>query len=124
MDPHPTALIIDADPAVQETLILVLKEAGYAVAGFESGEAALAALQAGILAAILVTEVRLPSLAGWQLARAVRRLRPDLPILYIPAVTGDRPQSVMRSFVLPAPFRFRAFGMAARLIEGSPATYH
>jgi CheY-like chemotaxis protein len=71
-----------------------LKEAGYAVTGFESGEAALAALRAGIPANILVTEVRLPGLNGWQLARAVRRLRPDLPILYIPAVTGGRSQGV------------------------------
>lgn len=124
MVPHPTALIIEADPAVQETLILVLKEAGYAVAGFESGEAALAALQAGIPAAILVTEVRLPGLDGWQLARAVRRLRPNLPILYIPALTGGCPQGVTRSFVLPKPFRSRAFQLAVRLIAGPPVTYH
>ncbi|MBD2749180.1 response regulator [Microvirga sp. BT688] len=121
---HPTALIIEADPVVQETLILVLKEAGYSVAGFESGEAALAALRAGIPANILVTEVRLPGLDGWQLARAVRRLRPDLPILYIPAVSGGRPQGVTRSFVLPKPFRSRAFELAVRLLASPPVTYH
>jgi DNA-binding response OmpR family regulator len=124
MFPAPTVLLIEADPAVRDTLALVLKDAGYAVVGFETGEAALAAVQGGIAASILVTEVCLPGLDGWDLARAVRRLRPVLPILYIPARDEGHSQRVSQSFVLPKPFRLRALAMAVRLLVSPPETYH
>jgi DNA-binding response OmpR family regulator len=124
MIPTFSALIVEADPAVRATLTLVLQEAGHTVVGFDSGEAALAALKAGVPASILVTEVRLPGLDGWALARAIRHLRPGLPILYIPARDEGRSQRVPRSFVLPKPFRPRALATAVRLMGCPPETYH
>jgi DNA-binding response OmpR family regulator len=122
--PSPTALVVEADQSVRETLILVLQEAGYIVLGFATGEAALAALQAGTPATILVTEVRLPGLDGWQLARAVRHLRPSLPILYIPALPERSSQRVTRSFVLPKPFGPRALTVAVKLMVDPPVAHH
>lgn len=122
--PALTALLVESDEAVRGTLVSVLEEAGYTVAGYETGETALAALQAGIPAAILITEVRLPGLDGWQLARSARRLRPSLPVLYIPAFHEGRTQQVTQSFVLPKPFRPRALTMAIRLMARPLVTYH
>lgn len=119
-----SVLIVETDPDVRSMLTLILTEAGYAVAGFATGAAALAAVQAGQPAAILITEVHLPVLDGWHLARAVRRLRPGLPILYIPARYDDRSQQVSRSFVLPKPFQARALTVAVRLMACPPETYH
>jgi DNA-binding response OmpR family regulator len=122
--PALTALIVEVDHAVRETLAQVLRTAGYTVVGYETGEMALAALQTDIVATILVTEVRLPGLDGWQLARAARRLRPGLPILYIPAIDESRALQVPQSFVLSKPFGLRALAMAVRILACPFVTYH
>ena len=119
-----TALLVEPDPTVRETLTLVLKQAGYTVAECATGEDALAVLRSGHAARIMVTEVRLPGLDGWHLALAVRRLRPSLPILFIPALDNDRSQRVPRSFVLPKPFRPRALTLAMQIMVRPLITYH
>ena len=120
----PSVMLVEADAAVRGTLTLVLQEAGYRVLPFTRGDEALAALEAGLQVAILVTEVHLPDVNGWDLARAVRRLRPSLPVLYTPAGKDDQGEPVPRSYVLRKAFNRRAFLVAVRLVVFPPNAFH
>ncbi len=86
----PTVLLVEPDSAVRDTLRAVLEEVGYTVVGYANGEKALADLRDTCVASLLVTEVRLPNLNGWQLARDARRLCPGLPFYsYLPRIGTD-----------------------------------
>jgi DNA-binding response OmpR family regulator len=117
-------MLVEHDAEVRTTLMLVLQEAGYSVLPFARGDEALAVLEDGLKVAIFVTEVHLPDLNGWDLARAVRRLRPGLPILYTPAGENDQDEQVPHSYVLPKAFNRRAFLVAVRLLAIPPNSYH
>jgi CheY-like chemotaxis protein len=111
-----TILLVEPDTAVRDILRDLLEDAGYAVVAHERGEGALSKLEAGCAADLLVTEVRLPLFDGWQLAQSARRLRPGLPVVFIPAHDRSRSRRGRRSFVLPKPFRARAFLIAVHLM--------
>lgn len=124
MSSAPTVLLVDPDGAVRDTLRAVLEEVGYKVIGYENGETALADLKDTCAANLLVTEVRLPNLDGWQLARDARRLCPGLPVVFIPSHDKSRSKQGKRSFVLPKPFGARAFLVAVQLMASPLVTYH
>ena len=112
----PIILLVEPNNAVRDLLLNILEDAGYAVVAHESAEEALAHLEAGCAADLLVTEVLLSKLDGWQLAKDARRLCPGLPIMFIPAHDRSRSKRGRRSFVFPKPFSARAFLIAVRLM--------
>jgi two-component system, cell cycle response regulator CpdR len=124
MSSAPTVLLIEPNADLRDTLRAVLEEAGYVVIGYGNGEEALADLKDECAVSLLVTEVRLPSLNGWQLARDARGLCPGLPVVFIPAHDNSRSMRGRRSFVLPKPFGARAFLIAVQLMAAPLATYH
>ena len=65
-----------------------LRRAGWQVREFDGGEEALAALRGGEAADVLLTDVRMPGMDGYELARTVRESWPGLPILMVTAF-GD-----------------------------------
>jgi two-component system response regulator FixJ len=79
----PTILVADDDEAVLDSLRLLLESHGYAIAGFATGEALLAALAAPASADCAVVDVRLPGLSGLELQQRVERDNPDLPVIII-----------------------------------------
>lgn len=75
-------LLVEDDPLLRMTLAEVLGEAGFAVLEAEDAETALDLLAAHDDLALLLTDINLPGADGFALARAARRLRPGLPIVY------------------------------------------
>lgn len=68
----------------------VLEELGHSVRLFDTGTAALAALQNGLQSDLLITDIGLPGgLDGYKLAAAYHQLTPHTPVLFI---TGYDPQ--------------------------------
>jgi two-component system cell cycle response regulator CpdR len=112
------------DTDLRDTLCAVLEEAGYAVVAYGDSKEALADLRDICAFDLLVTEVRLSNLDGWQLARDARRLCPGLPVVFIPAHDQSRSMRGRRSFVLPKPFGARAFLIAIQLMASPLVTYH
>jgi len=79
-----TVLIAEDEPAVRELACEFLKAAGYNVLTAADGEEALgiaARLQQPIHA--LVTDIVLPKLRGPELAECMKKLRPDVKIVYM-----------------------------------------
>jgi CheY-like chemotaxis protein len=90
-------LIVDDDPGIRSLYIDVLREAGHHVAVANDGVEALARLRADGLPCVVLSDVRMPRMDGWELARALAD-DPQLASVPVVALTGDR----MLSFTSPA----------------------
>jgi CheY-like chemotaxis protein len=78
----------DEEPLIAMTAE-VLSQLGYEAATFTDGRAALAAFEAAPEAfQVMVTDEVMPALTGTELARRVRRRRPDLPIVLLSGYSG------------------------------------
>lgn len=76
-------LIVDDEPAIADTLAYTLRADGFAVEHCLLGHEALGRLQAG-QHDLLVLDVGLPDLNGFDVCRALRRFS-DIPVLFLTA---------------------------------------
>lgn len=67
-----TVLVVDDEPDVRLIARLVLGAADFAVREVGSGEAALAELTSGRSADVLLLDVRMPGIDGWEVLRQLR----------------------------------------------------
>ncbi|UHQ20498.1 nitrogen regulation protein NR(I) [Lysobacter sp. KIS68-7] len=79
--------IVDDDRAVRFVLATALREAGYAVDGFENARDALAALRDRGAPALLFTDVRMPGEDGLALLDKLKAAAPQLPVIVMSAYT-------------------------------------
>jgi len=78
-----TILVVEDDPRVRRVSMRRLRELGYTVIKADSGRAALQALEQSQQIDLVFTDVVMPGgMTGIDLAREVRRDRPDLKILF------------------------------------------
>jgi signal transduction histidine kinase/CheY-like chemotaxis protein len=121
-------MIVDDEPALVTLAEETLAGLGYEPVGFDSSVAALQAFRAepSRFDAVLTDET-MPELAGIQLAREVRRLRPDLPVILMSGYSGvqfaERAQAAGVSEVLRKPLVSRdiADALARTLHQSSHA---
>ena len=84
-----TVMIVDDEPALVGVAEETLAELGYDPAGFDSSVAALEAFRAepGRFDLVLTDET-MPDLSGVELAREIRGVRPELPIVLMSGYSG------------------------------------
>ncbi len=82
-DKQTKVMIVDDHPMVREGLSAMLAAAGFAVAAsFESGDAALAALQKSLAVDVALMDIRMPGgKDGFETLAALARLRPGLAVI-------------------------------------------
>ena len=80
-------LLVEDDPAARQGLELALRRLGYGVRPAETGEAALNALVEGA-ADVVVLDVMLPGLDGFEVCRRLRRSS-DVPVIMLTARSDD-----------------------------------
>ena len=73
-------LIVDDEPRVRETLALVLRRAGHEVACAPSGRAALDHIDAGPAFDVVLTDLGMPDVNGWSVARSAKERWPQVPV--------------------------------------------
>jgi signal transduction histidine kinase len=73
-------LVIDDEASVREALADSLAEEGHAVVQAASGREGLARLAEGVAVDAVLTDLGMPEMTGWDVARAVRTQRPGLPV--------------------------------------------
>jgi two-component system, cell cycle response regulator CpdR len=78
-----SVLVVDDDPDVLEYLTHALQAAGHEVHAAGSGIEALDLLDAGIPFDLLLTDIMMPGLNGFNLARMARLRRLGLKIVYL-----------------------------------------
>ena len=85
MPNKPVVLIVEDEPGIADTLQYALRTEGFEARWCATGEAGLA--QAGD-AALVILDVGLPDIGGFELFKRLRALRADLPVLFLTA-RGD-----------------------------------
>jgi FixJ family two-component response regulator len=73
--------VVDDDPRLLESLEDLLESAGYASRCFSSGRALLASGLADV--DVLITDIGMPGMDGFELRDRVKKVHPDLPVLLI-----------------------------------------
>jgi CheY-like chemotaxis protein len=78
-------LVVDDDPLLLETTAAILHSFGYSVRTAEDGFVALAILRE-VLPDIILTDLRMPGMSGFELLSIVRRRFPHIPTI---AISGE-----------------------------------
>jgi two-component system cell cycle sensor histidine kinase/response regulator CckA len=76
-------LLVEDEDMVRAVADRALTRAGYQVTACSDGELGLAAIANGGTFDIVVSDVVMPGMDGPSMARAIRRVQPDLPILFM-----------------------------------------
>ncbi len=85
-----TILVVEDEDIVRDLARRVLESYGYRVVTAASGDEALEAFaEHGPAIALLLTDVVMPRMNGRELAERIRRVRPDLPVIYMSGYTDD-----------------------------------
>ena len=79
--------VVDDDRSVRFVLATALRDAGYAVDGFESASSVLAALDTRTAPDLLFTDVRMPGDDGRVLLDKLKLAHPQLPVIVMSAYT-------------------------------------
>jgi len=74
-------LVVDDDVLIAMSTVDMLEDLGHEVIEANSGASALEALEANDGVDLMITDFSMPGMNGAQLAEAVHKLRPELPIL-------------------------------------------
>jgi CheY-like chemotaxis protein len=73
-------LVVDDEPRVSETLALVLRREGHQVACVPSGRAAVDRIERGRPVDMVLTDLGMPDVSGWAVARLVKQHWPEVPV--------------------------------------------
>ncbi len=116
-----TLLLVDDEELVRSGTAEMLRDLGHTVFEAASGGEALIRLADGLPIDALVTDYKMPGMSGAELAKRLRSLRPDTPVLLITGYTG----SAVEAADLPRldkPFRQIDLAMALmQLVEPANA---
>jgi len=118
--PRPVAplriLAVDDEPTVLEALADTLGEDGHRVLTAGSGREALTLLDSGERVDVVITDLGMPGMTGWEVARALRTRQPDLPVGLISGWTSSADFSAEEAshvaFVIAKPYTLGALRTA------------
>lgn len=79
---RPIILVVDDDGQVLEGTREIVAALGYQVISAQSGTEALSIIRNGATIDLLFTDISMPGMDGWELARRSKQLRPELKVLY------------------------------------------
>jgi PAS domain S-box-containing protein len=83
LDGTETVLLVEDEPVVRDVARATLERHGYHVVTATNGVEGLQQAEAlGQTLDLVVTDVVMPQMGGWEMARALREARPDLKILF------------------------------------------
>lgn len=91
-------LVVDDDIDIREAMVFVLEDAGYRVSAAENGARALDRLHGGTAPSLILLDLMMPIMDGWQFLTEVAR-EPRLAAIPIVAITGVG-ASVLRTMSL------------------------
>lgn len=123
---HDTILLVEDEKAVRSFAARALRLRGYEVLEAEGGEEALEIVRSqGSKIHLLITDVVMPNMDGPTLARAVRRTRPDMRIIFM---SGYAEEAFRRNdekaedlHFLPKPFGLKQLAAKVKeVLSGTP----
>jgi CheY-like chemotaxis protein len=82
MMPLRTILLVDDDLELRDVVVAILTEPGYTVLTASDGYEALRTLVDRSVD-LLITDVKMPGISGFELARQAKLMRPNLHVIYL-----------------------------------------
>lgn len=104
---HKQVLVVDDDETIRNLVVLTLGDEGYEVATAANGRAALDFLEHHGTPALILLDMRMPIMNGWEFASHYRaRPGPHAPIVTFTAAVdaADRAKEINADHALPKPF--------------------
>jgi len=87
--PGRTVLVVDDEDAVRRLVSAVLRRHGFSIIEAANGREALKALAGRNDVNLVISDVLMPELGGRELARKLKRDRPEMPVLFISGYTNQ-----------------------------------
>jgi len=81
-------LVVDDDAGVRATLVTVLETCGHTAIAAQDGAKGLEALRE-FAADVVITDLKMPEMSGWEVARFVKRRSPQTPVILLTGVPDD-----------------------------------
>jgi DNA-binding response OmpR family regulator len=103
-----TILLTDDEPDLREVVAETLAEAGYAVLTATDGHDAVRVLSENWVN-LLITDVTMPGIDGFELARQAKVMRPSIGVIYLSGYAVHSAESAGTTYgpVLQKPMRMR-----------------
>jgi PAS domain S-box-containing protein len=114
-----TLLLIDDETAVRQVVGDLLRTAGHTVFEADSGPAGLRLFQAHAVDCVL-TDLGMPEMTGWEVARVVKASRPHVPVILLTG-WGEHQQVEPSEANLGKPVRLNELLAAIQTVTASPA---
>jgi CheY-like chemotaxis protein len=99
-------LVIDDDPSCRTTIPYLLQELGHIVEAAKGGFAGLALLRQKPVD-LLMTDIVMPGLSGWDVARLAKTMRPRIPVVLVTGcprtIPSDQPERQFVDAILAKP---------------------
>jgi len=116
-------LVVDDEEFVRETLAEMLADLKHEVVIADSGHAAVEKIAGGEFD-VVFTDLAMPEMDGWETARAIRNLKPELPVVLVTGygATAQAPSGELDlvAGIIGKPFDFdQVTAMLARVCEKS-----
>jgi CheY-like chemotaxis protein len=78
--------VIDDEAAVRNVIVRMLRDSGFQVADASNGQDALALLQGGLTPAVILLDLWMPIMDGWEF---LERARPQAPVIVISGISDQ-----------------------------------
>jgi CheY-like chemotaxis protein len=124
-DGAPRVLVVEDDPFLREAICDVLATEGFRPEESANGQDALDRLKAGPAPALIVLDLMMPTMSGWELREKLRE-DPDLdriPVLVLSALVEDgvdKPREGRAEFHLGKPFNTQMLVACVKRAIGDP----
>jgi len=110
-----TLLVVDDEPQIRELCSRLLARLGYTVLAERDGRTALARLEAEPGIALVVTDMVMPGMGGWELVNVLLDRQPRVRVLLMSGYSAELVASVRDDVpFLPKPFTARELAEAVR----------
>jgi CheY-like chemotaxis protein len=116
-----TVLVVDDDPEVLEVAVTACEEMGLTVLRAEDGAGALEILRDNPEVELLLTDIGMPNMTGWELAHAAKQQYPDLKVIYTSGYIKTYPvgqHGMGYGPLLPKPWRGYQLRQQVRTVLG------
>ncbi|HEV7767110.1 MAG TPA: response regulator [Thermoanaerobaculia bacterium] len=112
-----TVLLAEDEPSLRRVVHETLRRAGFIVVDAEDGTAGLEILQSDTSIDVLLTDVKMPGLNGYQLAEAGLSLRPAMRVMLMTGYADEAIPDAIRNASIPIlrkPFNFDNLASSVR----------
>ena len=121
-------LVVDDEEFIRNLVCLMLSKLNYRTVSARNASEALTCLANGYVIDLVLTDINMPKIDGWELALRIKTLKPGVPIV---ALTGESPSNIFPRLqgsgirhALFKPIKMDVLGDALSSILESPRENH